>query len=51
MYNDKSEFLQKLNICINLCKENSEYLAKKEPTKERKQSHKEGEEKIYGLIY
>ena len=23
MYDDKSEFLQKLNICINICKEKS----------------------------
>ena len=50
MYDDKSEFLQKLNICINICKENSESLAKKEPTEESKQSHKEGEDLWFNLL-
>ena len=50
MYDDKSEFLQKLNKCINICKENSESLAKKEPTEESKQSHKEGEDLWFNLL-
>ena len=50
MYDDKSEFLQKLNVCINICRENSESLAKKEPTEESKQSHKEGEDLWFNLL-
>ena len=50
IYDDKSEFLQKLNICINICKENSESLAKKEPTEESKQTHKEGEDLWFNLL-
>ena len=50
IYDDKTEFLQKLNICINICKENSESLAKKEPTEESKETHKEGEDLWFNLL-
>ena len=50
IYDDKTEFLEKLNICINICKENSESLTKKEPTEESKEIHKEGEDLWFNLL-
>ena len=50
IYDDKTEFLQKLEICINICKENSESLTKKEPTEESKETHKEGEDLWFSLL-
>ena len=50
IYDDKTEFLQKLNICINICKENSESLTKKETSEESKESHKEGEDLWFNLL-
>ena len=50
IYDDKTEFLQKLEICINICKENSESLTKKEPTEESKETQKEGEDLWFSLL-
>ena len=50
IYDDKTEFLQKLEICLNICKENSESLTKKEPTEESKETHKEGEDLWFSLL-
>ena len=50
IYDDKSEFLEKLNICINICKENSESLTKKEIAEESKETHKEGEDLWFNLL-
>ena len=49
LYDDKSEFSKILNICINICKENSESLTKKE-TEESKENHKEGEDLWFNLL-
>ena len=50
LYDDKTEFLEKLKICIDICKENSESLTKKVINDEGKETHKEGEDLWFNLL-
>ena len=50
LYDDKTEFLEKLKICMDICKENSESLTKKVTSDERKETHKEGEDLWFDLL-
>jgi hypothetical protein len=50
LYDDKTEFLEKLKICIDICKENSESLTKKVTNDEGKEIHKEGEDLWFNLL-
>ena len=50
LYDDKSEFVEKLKICIDICKENSESLTKKVINDESKETHKEGEDLWFNLL-
>ena len=50
LYDDKTEFLEKLKICIDICKENSESLTKKVINDEGKEVHKEGEDLWFNLL-
>ena len=50
LYDDKTEFIEKLNICIDICKENSESLTKKVTNDEGKETHKEGEDLWFNLL-
>ena len=50
LYDDKTEFLEKLKICIDICKENSESLTKKVINDEGKETRKEGEDLWFNLL-
>ena len=50
LYDDKTEFVEKLKICIDICKENSESLTKKDIDDEGKETHKEGEDLWFNLL-
>ena len=50
LYDDKTEFVEKLKICIDICKENSESLTEKETNDEGKETHKEGEDLWFNLL-
>ena len=49
-YDDKTEFEKKLNICIDICIENSESLSKNDFNDEGKESGKEGEDLWFNLL-
>ena len=50
LYDDKTQFQEKLKICIDICKENSESLTKKVVNDEGKETHKEGEDLWFNLL-
>ena len=50
LYDDKTQFSEKLNICIDICKENSESLTKKVINDEGKETRKEGEDLWFNLL-
>ena len=49
-YDDKTEFDKKLNICIEICKENSESLSKNDFNDEGREAGKEGEDLWFNLL-
>ena len=50
LYDDKTEFMLKLEICINICKENSESLTKRDIIEDTRETQKEGEDLWFNLL-